>query len=59
MFSNYLIGLREGIEAALVVSILLIYLVRTNRNPLIKFVWYGVAAAVVASIFIAVGLESI
>jgi len=59
MFSNYLIGLREGIEAALVVSILLTYLVRTNRNPLIRFVWYGVAAAVVASIFIAVGLESI
>ncbi len=59
MFSNYLIGLREGIEAALVVSILLTYLVRTNRNPLIKFVWYGVSAAVVASIFIAVGLESI
>jgi len=54
-----LIGLREGIEAALVVSILLTYLVRTNRNPLIKFVWYGVSAAVVASIFIAVGLESI
>jgi high-affinity iron transporter len=59
LFSNYLIGLREGIEAALVVSILLTYLVRTNRNPLIKFVWYGVSAAVVASIFIAVGLESI
>ena len=59
MSSNYLIGLREGIEAALVVSILLTYLVRTNRNPLIRFVWYGVAAAVVASIFIAVGLESI
>lgn len=59
MFSNYLIGLREGIEAALVVSILLTYLVRTNRNPLIKFVWYGLAAAVLASIFIAVGLESI
>ena len=54
-----MIGLREGIEAALVVSILLTYLVRTNRNPLIKFVWYGVSAAVVASIFIAVGLESI
>jgi high-affinity iron transporter len=59
MFSNYLIGLREGIEAALVVSILLTYLVRTNRNPLIRFVWYGVAAAAVASIFLAVGLESI
>jgi high-affinity iron transporter len=59
MLSNYLIGLREGIEAALVMSILLTYLVRTNRNPLIKFVWYGVGAAAVASIVIAIALESI
>lgn len=59
MFSNYLIGLREGIEAALVVSILLTYLVRTDRKPLIRFVWYGVGAAILVSILIAVGLETI
>lgn len=59
MFSNYLIGLREGIEAALVVSILLTYLVRTDRKPLIRFVWYGVGTAVLVSILIAVGLETI
>lgn len=59
MFSNYLIGLREGIEAALVVSILLTYLARTERKPLIRFVWYGVGTAVLASILIAVGLETI
>jgi len=59
MLSNYLIGLREGIEAALVVSILLTYLVRTNRHSLIRFVWYGVGSALVASILIAVGLETI
>lgn len=59
MLSNYLIGLREGIEAALVVSILLTYLVRTDRKPLIRFVWYGVGSAVVASVLIAIGLESI
>ena len=59
MFSNYLIGLREGIEAALVVSILLTYLVRTNRHSLIRFVWYGVGSALVVSILIAVGLETI
>jgi high-affinity iron transporter len=59
MFSNYLIGLREGIEAALVVSILLTYLVRTDRKPLIRFVWYGVGVAILVSILIAVGLETI
>ena len=59
MLGNFLIGLREGIEAALVVSILLTYLVRTTRHSLIRFVWYGVASAVFASVLIAVGLETI
>jgi high-affinity iron transporter len=45
-----LIGLREGLEAALVVSILITYLVRTGRNKSIKFVWMGVASAIVVSL---------
>jgi high-affinity iron transporter len=44
-----LIGLREGLEAALVVSILISYLVRTQRTKSIKFVWLGVFSAVVVS----------
>jgi high-affinity iron transporter len=50
LISNLLIGLREGLEAALVVSILITYLVRTNRLKSIKFVWVGVFSAIAVSI---------
>jgi len=50
LISNYLIGLREGLEAALVVSILITYLVRTNRHSQMVFVWIGVLAAVSLSL---------
>jgi len=50
MFSNYLIGLREGLEAALVVSILIAYLVKIGRRDRLAPVWIGVGVAIAASL---------
>ncbi len=57
MLSAFLIALREGVEASLVVGIVLVYLSRTGRAQLARFAWYGVAAASALSLGIAIALE--
>jgi len=47
---NLLIGLREGLEAGLIVSILVATLVRADRRDRIPLVWTGVLAAAALSI---------
>ncbi|MEU4462233.1 iron uptake transporter permease EfeU [Streptomyces sp. NPDC024017] len=57
MFSNYLIGLREGLEASLVVCILIAYLVKTDRRDALKPIWTGIGVAVALAFGFGCALE--
>jgi high-affinity iron transporter len=50
MFSNFLIGLREGLEAALVVGILVAFLAKSGQRQHLAKLWAGVGVAVMTSL---------
>jgi len=57
MLSTFLIALREGLEAALIVGILVAYVVKTGRRNLLVPIWTGVGVA--AAAFVAVAREGL
>ena len=58
MLVAFLIMLREGIEAALIVAIIAGYLKQTGRERALPAVWFGVILAVVLCTALGIGLEA-
>lgn len=49
MLSNFLVGIREGLEAALIVGILIAYIVKVGNRKHLAAVWIGVSVALAIS----------
>ena len=54
IISPVIISLREGVEAALIIAIMLSYLRKTNQINLRKYVIYGTIVAIVASLGVSI-----
>ncbi|MBS0221306.1 MAG: FTR1 family protein [Proteobacteria bacterium] len=55
MLATFVIGLREGLEAALIVGIIAAFLRKNNTG--LRAMWLGVALAVILSVAVGVGLH--
>ncbi len=57
VLASFVIALREGIEAALIMGIILAYLKKIQQTRYNKHVYIGLSLAIVASIIVALGFE--
>lgn len=52
----YVISLREGLEAALIIAIIVGYLLEVKRPDLKRYVWWGVGSAIALSLGLGAGV---
>jgi len=59
MFASLVIGLREALEAAIIIGIIIAYLVKTNNQQYLKHIWSGLITAVILSVIGAILFEEL
>jgi high-affinity iron transporter len=57
MLPTFVIGLREGVEASLIVGIVAAFLIQQGRTDALRRMWFGVAAAIAVCLAVAIALE--
>jgi high-affinity iron transporter len=57
LLATFVIGLREGIEASLIVGIIAAFLALHGRRDTLRLVWIGVGVGVALCIGVAIGLQ--
>lgn len=57
MLPTFVIGLREGLEAALIVGIVAAFLRQRGRRDLLRLVWIGVGIAIGLCLIVGIGLK--
>jgi len=57
LFGSGLIGLREGLEAGIVVMVLVAFLVKSGRRDALKWVWFGVGAALAMTVGVFLAIQ--
>ena len=59
MIASFLLALREGLEAALIVGLTVGVLTKMNRREQMPSVWMGVGAATAVSLIVALVLNRV
>jgi high-affinity iron transporter len=54
---TFVIGLREGLEAALIVGIVAAFLVQEGRRDAMRWVWAGVGLGALVALGVGIGLR--
>jgi high-affinity iron transporter len=57
VFGSGLIGVREGLEAGIIVMVLIAFLVKSQRRDALKWVWLGVGAAVAMTVGVFLAIQ--